>query len=256
MSEHKSYVLSEMTWVMAREYFKKCDVALLPVGSTEQHGPQNPLGTDHLVAYAIAKEVAKRCSVICLPPIPFGVSEHHKHFPGTIFISPSAFREYTMDVIKSLSYHGAKKIVVVNGHGGNLYSLIEVANRCRRDRIAFIVIFQWWESVRDMFPPDEMGHAGAIETSLNLFLHDHLVRMDQVVDEPVPQMRKIGFYFPIDTRDLTSSGVMGKATTASKEKGEKAYTVAVDTLCKLVNRLKEIPFDKLIEHGVKSIKFE
>ncbi|NIQ04931.1 MAG: creatininase family protein, partial [Candidatus Korarchaeota archaeon] len=72
--------------------------ALLPVGSNEQHGPQNPLGTDHLIAEAMAEETAKRVGVLCLPVIPFGVSSHHKQFWGTIFLSSKIFGGYVKEV--------------------------------------------------------------------------------------------------------------------------------------------------------------
>lgn len=85
--------LYEMSWTEAKEYFGKNDIAIFPVGSTEQHGPANPLGTDFLTAKAIAEETAKRTGVLCLPVIPFGVSSHHKQFWGTIFISPRIFKK-------------------------------------------------------------------------------------------------------------------------------------------------------------------
>jgi len=72
--------LYELSWVEAKKYFQSKDIALLPVGSTEQHGPQNPLGTDHLIARSLAEEAAKRVKVTCLPVIPFGVSSHHRQF--------------------------------------------------------------------------------------------------------------------------------------------------------------------------------
>ena len=85
-------LLHEMSWIEAKEYFTRNNVAILPVGSNEQHGPHNPLGTDHLIAKAIAEETAKQADVVCLQVIPFGVSSHHKQFWGTIFISPKAFK--------------------------------------------------------------------------------------------------------------------------------------------------------------------
>jgi creatinine amidohydrolase/Fe(II)-dependent formamide hydrolase-like protein len=75
-------LLHEMTWPEAKEYFFKNDIVILPVGSNEQHGPANPLGTDHLIAKSIAEETAKRTGALCLQVIPFGVSSHHKQFWG------------------------------------------------------------------------------------------------------------------------------------------------------------------------------
>ena len=121
-----------MSWTEAKEYFIKNDIAILPVGSNEQHGPQNPLGTDHLIAKAIAEETAKRTGMLCLQVIPFGVSSHHKQFWGTIYISPKTFQNYVKEACLALSYYGVRKIVIVNGHGGNLYTLIELARELKK----------------------------------------------------------------------------------------------------------------------------
>ncbi|TRO48691.1 creatininase family protein [Candidatus Bathyarchaeota archaeon] len=80
--------LHEISWSEAKELFQETDVAILPVGSTEQHGPHNPLGTDHLVAEALSKVVGERTGVPVLPIIPVGISEHHRQFPGTLWVRP------------------------------------------------------------------------------------------------------------------------------------------------------------------------
>jgi len=89
---HLKVLLHEMSWKEAKRYFAENDLAILPVGSNEQHGPPNPLGTDHLIAKGIAEEVAKRTRTACLQVIPFGVSPHHKQFWGTISVSPKALK--------------------------------------------------------------------------------------------------------------------------------------------------------------------
>jgi creatinine amidohydrolase len=114
------FLLEDLTWVEAKEYFSENDVVILPVGSIEQHGPHNPLSTDIQNAYAIAKEAAKRTGVLCLPGIPVGFSREHKEFPGTLWVSHQTFELYVKEVILSATYHGAKKVIVVNGHGHNL----------------------------------------------------------------------------------------------------------------------------------------
>jgi len=87
-------MLHEMSWIEAEEYFKENEITILPVGSNEKHGPQNPLETDHLITKAVAEETARRTGVLCLQVIPFGVSSHHKQFWGTIYISHKTFKNY------------------------------------------------------------------------------------------------------------------------------------------------------------------
>jgi len=240
-----------MSWTEAKDYFKKNDIALLPVGSNEQHGPQNPLGTDHLIAKAVAEETAKRAGVLCLQVIPFGVSSHHKQFWGTIYISPKTFKSYVKEVCLALNYYGVRKIVVVNGHGGNRCALMEMARELREKGV-FVSIFQWWSVVNKLLPNlfelEERGHAAAEETSVNLALHPQIVDMNRAVDEE-PRKHSVqteGMTLPLDTVDYTSSGVFGKSTTASAEKGKKVFEATVNELVKHVNLLKETKIEDLI----------
>jgi creatinine amidohydrolase len=238
-----------MSWTEAKEYFGKSDMAILPVGSNEQHGPQNPLGTDHLVAKAIAEEAARRAGVLCLQVIPFGVSSHHRQFWGTIFVAPETFRNYVRDVCLALSYYGAQKIVIVNGHGGNLSALLELARELRGK--VFVAVFSWWEVSKkrlpDLFEPEERRHACAEETSLNLALHPHLVDMSKAVDEEPhrPLAQAEGMAFPFDTVDMTSSGVFGRSKTASAERGKRVFEVVVNELVRYVNLLKRVKIEDL-----------
>jgi len=245
-------MLHEMSWTEAKEYFVKNDIAILPVGSNEQHGPQNPLGTDHLIAKALAEETAKRTGVLCLQVIPFGVSSHHKQFWGTIHISPKTFKEYVKATCLALSYYGVKKIVIVNGHGGNLSALAELAREMRKKGI-FISIFQWWPAagkfLPDLFKSEERRHASAEETSVNLALHPEIVDMGKAVDEVVREsvLQSEGTTLPLDTVDYTASGVFGKSTTASAEKGEIVLETIVSELVKHVKLFKKAKIEDLMQ---------
>jgi len=244
-------MLHEMSWTEAKGYFEKNDIAIIPVGSNEQHGPQNPLGTDHLIARAIAEETAKRTGTLCLQVIPFGVSSHHKQFWGTIYISPKTFKSYVKETCLALSYYGVRKIVIVNGHGGNRCALVEVARELREKEV-FVSIFQWWSVVDKLLPNlfelEERGHAAAEETSMNLALHPQIVDMNKAVNEE-PRKHSVqteGTTLSLDTVDHTSSGVFGKSTTASPEKGKKIFETVVNELIKHVNLLKETKIEDLI----------
>jgi len=245
-------MLHEMSWTEAKEYFVKTDIAILPVGSNEQHGPQNPLGTDHLIAKALAEETAKRTGVLCLQVVPFGVSSHHKQFWGTIYISPKTFKEYVKEACLALSYYGVKKILIVNGHGGNRCALMEMARELREKGI-FVSIFQWWEAagklLPELFRSEERGHAGAEETSMNLALYPQIVRFDKAMNEE-PRKHAVasaGISLPLNTVDETNSGVFGKSTTASAEKGKKVLETVVDELVKHVDMLKKSKTEDLMQ---------
>jgi len=245
-------MLNEMSWAEAKKYFAENDVAVFPVGSNEQHGPHNPLGTDHLIAQALAQEAAKRTGVLCLPVVPFGVSSHHKQFWGTVFVSPDTFKRYVKDACLSLQYYGVKKIVVVNGHGGNLDTLKLLAREMREIGV-FVSVFQWWtaaaELLPDLFKSGERSHACAEETAVNLALHPNLVTMKDAADEVLKDysFENSGISLPFDIVDYVSSGVLGKSSTASARKGKEVFRAVVDELVEHINALKKARVKDLVQ---------
>jgi len=251
--------LAEISWSDAEKLFADSDLVILPVGSTEQHGPHNPLGTDYLNAEAVSKEVGKRTDTLVLPVIPVGVSEHHRQFPGTLWVSPPVFREYMKEVALSVAGHGVDKIIIVNGHGGNTASLLEVAGSLRRECGIFA-------SVMMAFPPGMMelggGHAGGGETSSNLYWHPHLVKMERAPKTVQKEklggldmtgMGRVGLaQFPWDTIDLTDTGLLGSAgqeldaSTASAEKIKPNMEAFLENLCEFVEALKKENVEDLL----------
>jgi creatinine amidohydrolase len=240
-----------MSWQEAKEYFAKNDIAIVPVGSNEQHGPPNPLGTDHLIAKGIAEEVARRTGVVCLQVIPFGVSSHHKQFWGTIFISPKTFKRYVKETCRALQYYGVRKIVIVNGHGGNLAVLSDLARELREDGV-FVSVFEWWTATEKLLPrlftDEERTHAGAEETSLNLAIHPHLVDVSRAVDGKArkSELQTAGMTLPFVTVDRTSSGASGKISSASVAKGRKVFEAVVKELARHVRLLKDAKMKDLV----------
>ena len=245
-------LLHEMSWVEAKRYFGKNDVAIVPVGSNEQHGPANPLGTDHLIAMGIAREVARRSGVVCLQVVPFGVSSHHKQFWGTISVSPRSFKKYVKEVCLSLRYYGVRKILVVNGHGGNSAALADMARELRVKGV-FVAVFQWWPASAKLLPmlfrDEERRHAGAEETSMNLVLHPELVDLSKAVDETPRKhmLRAEGMMLPLGTVDEVDSGCFGKGSTASVVKGRKDFEAVVKELVRYVGVLKKMKIEGLLE---------
>ena len=239
MSKHLLY---SMTYEEAKEYFSKHDVVILPIGSHEQHGPANPLGTDFLIANALAKEAAKRTGVAALPAIPFGVSFHHMHFPGTITIAEHVLEEYVLEILKSLAKWGVKKVLIINGHGGNLYTLMIVSRRAREELGIKVYIYQWWTSSREklaeLFEPDERGHAAAAETSLNMYLNEQWVRKDKLTNEKPkkPELDKITTF--TYTKEKSDSGVFGKQLNATPEKGKILFNTLIEELVKIIEKIK------------------
>jgi creatinine amidohydrolase len=246
--------LAEVSWVEAQKILKKEDTVLMPVGSTEQHGPHCPLGTDHITADAVANMVGNRVNLPVLPVVPVGISSHHRQFPGTLWAPPAVFRDYIKAIILSASSHGPRKFLIVNGHGGNTPSLKEVSEDLRSDDEIFVAI-------ATAYPAKLDGHAGEDETSLMLYLRQELVDMKKAVDTKQNEAlagigmktQKVGpAEFGWDTIDLSPTGVFGaagktiKATKATPEHGKEMLGAHIDELCVFAQELKKAKLEELL----------
>lgn len=155
------------------------------------------------------------------------------------------------EVCLSLKYYGVCKIVVVNGHGGNLASLKEIAREMREQDV-FVSIFEWWsaaaELLPDMFDEAERHHAGAEETSANLALHPKLVNKSKLIDEKLHthRLQVSGITIPSDSVDDTPTGVFGNQRSASAEKGKKVVQAVLDALVKHIELLKKAKTEELM----------
>ena len=146
--------LADEAWPDLESYLDAESVALVPLGSTEQHGPHLPEGTDHLIAEGLARAAADRGGYLCTPTVNIGVSPHHKQFPGTMWVGAPEFRDYVESFTRNLTYHGLDRVVYVNAHGGNIEHLQEVGRRLYDDETAFAVEWMWDEPIPE--PVDEL----------------------------------------------------------------------------------------------------
>lgn len=233
--------LHEHTWTDADA--AETDLALLPVGSTEQHGPHDPMGTDYLAAATVASETAATLDreIMVAPPVPVGVSEEHRQFTGTLWVSPATFRDYVREVAESLIHHGWNRIVLVNGHGGNIPALGEVAASVSRDEEALVVPFTWFDAVD---APFDMGHAGPLETSLLLHTDPELVeddRLEAARDGGAEQWGDwvAGTNLAHDSAEFTANGTVGDPTEASGAEGLALLQEAMSQLNELLMAIAE-----------------
>ncbi|MGQ4555531.1 creatininase family protein [Halobellus sp. GM3] len=234
--------LETETWTDAAAV--ETDLALLPVGSTEQHGPHAPLGTDTVDAEAVATAAADRYDdpVVVAPAVPVGVAEEHREFAGTLWTSASTFRAYVRDIVRSLAAHGWDRVVVVNGHGGNAAALGEVTARIVRHDDAYAVPFTWFDEVGEH--SSEMGHAGPLETSLLQHVNPGAVRADRIDDAATGGSDRWGEWqgrvnLAVDSHEFTENGVVGDPRSASAERGEELLDLAASALCALLDAVRE-----------------
>jgi creatinine amidohydrolase/Fe(II)-dependent formamide hydrolase-like protein len=256
----KRYRLATLTWPEAKARLAEVDIALLPVGSLEQHGPHLPLDTDAFDAHYLAEQVASRCTEpkpLVLPLVPYGVSYHHADFPGTISVSNNTLTSLVYDIGMSIAKQGIQKLVVVNGHGGNTPALKFASQMINRDARILTCVDTGETSDVDLGKlcetPNDV-HAGEIETSTTLAVRPHLVQMDKA-RKFVPKFsstyldfssrRSVEWY--ARTSRLSRSGVLGDPTRASREKGEAMWSVMIEHLVVLVEHLKGLSLDEIYE---------
>ena len=240
--------LADATWTDVRD--ADIDVAFVPVGSTEQHGPHAPLGTDTLDAVAVAKAGATAYEtadgsngpvtddVAVAPPIPVGVAEEHRAFDGTMWVSPDTFRAYVREAAASLAHHGIDRVVFVNGHGGNVEALAEVARCFSRDDAheGYAVAFTWFDAVGEH--ASDMGHAGPLETALLRATNPELVREDRIEEARAGAADRWGEWvsgvnLAHDADAFTANGAVGDPGDGDAERGELLLELAGDALAEL-----------------------
>lgn len=217
-------------------------VAVLPVGSTEQHGPHAPLGTDVVTAEAVATAGVDRYddTAVLAPAIPVGVAAEHRQFAGTLWVTEETLRAYVRETIESLAYHGWDRVVVVNGHGGNVAALRELCGNLTREESAYTVPFTWFDAVDLEDLGTSMGHGGPAETSLLQYVAPELVGEDSLDDAGENSAAgwgewQSGTNLAYDSVEFTENGVVGDPRAASSELGEAILDASADALASLLD---------------------
>lgn len=250
--------LADETWPELGAYFETESLALVPLGSTEQHGPHLPEGTDHLIAEAFAREAARRTGYLCTPTVNIGVSPHHKQFHGTMWVEAPVFREYVESLTRNLAYHGIDRVIYVNAHGGNVDHLREVGRRLRDDEVLYAIEWMWNNSISDLV--DDLfaqngPHGGPKETAMIQHLAEDLVQGDRLTDardggfrdwQDSDKSQRHGARTFYDAADNTENGVLGDQTDATAAKGEQMFEAAGDRLVRLCDWLDSQAFRELM----------
>lgn len=216
--------LGDRTWETAGR-----GILLVPLGSTEQHGPHLPLRTDTVIADAVAQAVAERCiadgvAAVAAPPLPYGASGEHEGFAGTVSIGTSALAAVLIEVGRSAS-RWAAAVVFLNGHGGNVDALQTAIRRLREEgRDA-----TWIACVPPSGERRADAHAGWVETSLMLHLAGADVRVDRAV---AGERRPLAEILPALRRDavagVSPNGVLGDPAGASAAEGQRLFEAMCD----------------------------
>ncbi|MBB6453697.1 creatinine amidohydrolase [Salirhabdus euzebyi] len=221
-------------------------VAILPIGAVEAHGPHLPLGTDNLLAERLSDQLAEKVDAFVLPTLPYGQVWSLKNFPGSINVSNESLISLIVDIGESLYRQGFKVFAMVNGHLGNAVAMKEAARKLYDLYPNLKVLYLFYpgmkkpvEEIRET--PSSHGtyfHACEIETSFMLYLAPEFVEMNKAICD-IPNIPMHADVTPTPWEEFTNSAVLGDATLATKEKGEKVIQVALENMVKLIEDLKE-----------------
>jgi creatinine amidohydrolase len=235
-------------------------VVIVPVGSVEQHGPHCPMDVDisHTQALAVATALAvDDFPVIVAPPVWIGLTHYNMGEVGTITASVETYVALLSEICRSIWANGFKRIILVNGHGGNRDIIRVVSTKLAEEDIWMLPI-TYWEMVPDVLvdnadtDPGFIGHGGEWETSLQLYLRPDMIDRPHMVADP----ERPGFSndikrftgFP-ERRREREHGVHGNPMTASAEKGEKLFSAARDKLVEVCRQYHAQPVRGYREFG-------
>jgi creatinine amidohydrolase len=236
------------SWPEVEAYLTHCQGIILPLGSTEQHGPTGAIGTDALTAEAVALEVGRRTGVLVAPTQAYGMAEHHLAFPGTVSLQPTTLLAVLHDVVLSLARHGFERIFVINGHGGNIATTrgafaqayasaaaqgLPVASRLRCHLANWFMATPVMREAHKLYGDREGHHATPSEISLTLCLEPSLEAKQRQLPEPSPAGPIHG---PADFRQRHPDGRMGSDPFLAKaEHGQRFLDLAATALSEDLN---------------------
>lgn len=274
-SKFVSWNLAYLSYVDIREYLTTKDTILVPMASTEQHGPHLPLYTDTITAVEITERISEAIGVLHTPPLWAGYSPQHMYGVGegrgTITLRSSTLLDMMYDVARSLIHHGFNRIIFINGHGSNTKVVDPVLRRLRYETgamISFVKPFmERYEGILKGLmenPPEETPgwHSSELETSQDMAWRPELVRMERAVDtrahtpeflpdafkkdDGMPDTEFEGyqyFTFPMDHHEFVENGIIGNPMRATPEKGVEAFTRYSEHVARGILELMEVPVE-------------
>jgi creatinine amidohydrolase len=222
--------LLKMTQPEAEAILKRSALAIIPMGSVEQHGPHLPCGTDYLASLVIGRKVAEEVDGLLVPFCPVGVTPFHMSFAGTLTLQPQTFIAVVEDICGSLAQHGAKKIVFLNWHEGNTSSMNLAAVSVQQRYGVRVIVVQACYIAFELFGKEcGLTHGGELEVLPILAYDRSLVHLERATNSSPPERAKkvdglrrgrAAYPFLKDIREIAPTGWYGEPQKATVEKAE------------------------------------
>ena len=254
----RPWKLAETNYRFTKEH--SFEVAVLPLGATEPHNLHLPYGTDTYEADAVGEQICEAATtrgarVVLLPTMPYGTETNQMAFPLAMNVQPSTLGAVVKDLVAALVHHGIRKIVLLNGHGGN--DLKWLLRELYGQTPAQLFLCNWYQVLADAYPKifeDAGDHAGEMETSMILAYHPDLVarKADGTLDADDGVMAKTLFdavnrgWVSITRpwEKLTTNSGAGNPHPATAEKGREVMRLLVERLSTFLVDLSAAPLDE------------
>jgi len=242
---------AEMTAVELKNISREESLVVLPIAAVEQHGPHMPTGTDHIICTAVAEKVEERLKekIVLLPTLWLGASQHHLRWGATLTSRVENYETLLCEICESLLKDGFRRVMILNGHGGNIGPMQIALRRLQLDypNCQLMAASYWSIAEAEIAAVMEggcktVGHACEAETSLIMHLRPELVRSAKVenFDDYAPDLID-GVYICRDMFQRTSAGATGRPDLASAEKGLKMFSEIVNRVADVIGQLSEEP---------------
>jgi creatinine amidohydrolase len=241
----------DLTWPLLREVKRESTIVVAPIAACEQHSRHLPTFTDTILVTAVAEGIEQRLpkQVLLLPTQWMGASSHHLRFGATLSAEVDTHVTMICDLLTPLLEDGYQRILVLNGHGGNIDTMHMALRRLqtRYPRRQVTAASYWEIAERELAevaegPRKSMGHACEFETSMVLALRPELVRRDEIKNDPPPPEPALrGLYISEDMKQRTQRGAVGYPELATADKGHKCLHAAIERTVEVVQALLRRP---------------
>lgn len=228
--------MNDLTWEQFRDRVPSaCDLAIVPVGTIEAHGAI-PLGTDTIIPEAMATDLAPRLNALIAPSIAYGVTNSLLPYPGSTTVSSATFSSYLFEATAGLVDAGFRRIVLLNGHGGQTGEVAGVVSRLWNEKRAYACAVEWWgfaeEPAAKIYPGTVSGHAGVEETAMIVAIAPALIDGARATT-----IRRSARHPGLRTRPFPASIILDKKETAGEGapvldagKAKAFYAAVVDAV--------------------------
>jgi len=245
----------KLKWKEIEKEIKKNNIVILPVGSLEQHGYHLPVDTDMDCAWYVSKKVSEKTGTLLLPPVYYSYVEYALDFPGTVSVSAVTFINYIVEITTGLWKTGFKKMLLINGHGGNGGPVLTASHIISEKTDMLFAVLNYYSMIADIYEKERKtdtggnGHASELETDIKYFIDPDNVdpsKANSHIGGPTSKFNywDLGRPAPVTMlvkwKNYGESGIYGDATHSTAKRGEKWVNDSINRIVEFVEIFKKM----------------